>query len=291
MRKERAIRYVFRLAAVLSIVISGLIVLSLVREAWTFITQVEWASLLTSGWFPRRGQYDVLTLVVGSLLVTGVAMLVAIPIGMGAAIYLSEYAKPRVRRYLKPALEILAGIPSVVLGYFALTFISPEIVRRVVPSSNQFNLAAAGIGVGILTIPLIASIAEDAMRSVPGALREASYGMGARKVTTSVKVVIPAAVSGLVAAFIVGVSRAIGETMVVFIAAGASGGALRSFDPFGQGQTMTAGMASLASGTDQVRGAALTFQSLFFIGMLLFLITLLLNVFADRFVRRVRQKY
>ncbi len=291
MRKERGIRYLFRLAAVLSIVISGLIVLSLVREAWTFITQVEWASLLTTGWFPRRGQYDVLTLVVGSLLVTGVAMLVAIPIGMGAAIYLSEYATSRVRRYLKPALEILAGIPSVVLGYFALTFISPEIVGRIVPSSNQFNLAAAGIGVGILTIPLIASIAEDAMRSVPNALREASYGMGARKVTTSVKVVIPAAVSGLVAAFIVGVSRAIGETMVVFIAAGASGGALRSFDPFGQGQTMTGGMASLASGTDQVRGAALTFQSLFFIGMLLFLITLLLNVFADRFVRRVRQKY
>jgi phosphate transport system permease protein len=291
MRKERAIRYLFRVAAVMSIVISGLIVLSLVREAWTFITQVEWASLVTTGWFPRRGQYDVLTLVVGSLLVTGVAMLVAVPIGMGAAIYLSEYAKPRVRRFLKPALEILAGIPSVVLGYFALTFISPELVGRVVPSSNQFNLAAAGIGVGILTIPLIASIAEDAMRSVPGALREASYGMGARKVTTSVRVVIPAAVSGLVAAFIVGISRAIGETMVVFIAAGASGGALRSFDPFSGGQTMTAGMASLASGTDQVRGAALTFQSLFFIGMLLFLITLLLNVFADRFVRRVRQKY
>lgn len=291
MRKERAIRYVFRAAAVLSIVISGLIVLSLVREAWTFITQVELGTLFTTGWFPRRAQYDVLTLVVGSLLVTGVAMLVAIPIGMGAAIYLSEYAKPRVRRSLKPALEILAGIPSVVLGYFALTFISPEIVGRVVPSSNQFNLAAAGIGVGILTIPLIASIAEDAMRSVPLALREASYGMGARKVTTSVRVVIPAAVSGLVAAFIVGISRAIGETMVVFIAAGASGGALRSFDLFSGGQTMTGGMASLASGTDQVRGAALTFQSLFFIGMLLFLITLLLNVFADRFVRRVRQKY
>lgn len=291
MRKERAIRYVFRLAAVLSIVISGLIVFSLVREAWTFITQVEWASLVTSGWFPRRGQYDVLTLVVGSLLVTGIAMIVAIPVGMGAAIYLSEYAKPQVRRFLKPALEILAGIPSVVLGYFALTFISPELVGRIVPSSNQFNLAAAGIGVGILTIPLIASIAEDAMGSVPADLREASYGMGARKVTTSVKVVIPAAVSGLVAAFIVGVSRAIGETMVVFIAAGASGGALRNFDPFSGGQTMTGGMASLASGTDQVRGAALTFQSLFFIGMLLFLITMLLNVFADRFVRRVRQKY
>jgi phosphate transport system permease protein len=225
------------------------------------------------------------------VLVTLVAMLVAIPIGMGSAVYLSEYATVRVRRVLKPALEILAGIPSVVLGYFALTFISPEIVARVVPSSNQFNLAAAGIGVGILTIPLIASIAEDAMRSVPGALREASYGMGARKVTTSVRVVIPAAVSGLVAAFIVGISRAIGETMVVFIAAGASGNSLRSFDLFSQGQTMTAGMASLASGTDQVRGEALTFQSLFFIGLLLFTITMLLNIFADRFVRRVRQKY
>jgi phosphate transport system permease protein len=291
MRKEAGIKNLFRVAAALSIVISGLIVLSLVREAWTFISQVEWSSLVTTGWFPRRAQYDVLTLVAGSLLVTLVAMLVAIPIGMGAAVYLSEYATVRVRRVLKPALEILAGIPSVVLGYFALTFISPEIVGRVVPSSNQFNLAAAGIGVGILTIPLIASIAEDAMRSVPNSLREASYGMGARKVTTSVKVVIPAAVSGLVAAFIVGISRAIGETMVVFIAAGASGGALRSFDLFSQGQTMTGGMASLASGTDQVRGEALTFQSLFFIGLLLFAITLLLNIFADRFVRRVRQKY
>jgi phosphate transport system permease protein len=291
MRKEAGIKNLFRAAAALSIVISGLIVLSLVREAWTFISQVEWSSLVTTGWFPRRAQYDVLTLVAGSVLVTLVAMLVAVPIGMGAAVYLSEYATVRVRRVLKPALEILAGIPSVVLGYFALTFISPEVVARVVPSSSQFNLAAAGIGVGILTIPLIASIAEDAMRSVPNALREASYGMGARKVTTSVKVVIPAAVSGLVAAFIVGISRAIGETMVVFIAAGASGGALRSFDLFSQGQTMTAGMASLASGTDQVRGEALTFQSLFFIGLLLFAITLLLNIFADRFVRRVRQKY
>ena len=291
MRKEGVIKALFRAAATLSIVISALIVFSLVREAWTFITQVDWSSLVTSGWFPRRGQYDVLTLIIGSLLVTVVAMLVAIPIGMGAAVYLSEYAKPRVRRFLKPALEILAGIPSVVLGYFALTFVSPEIVWPLVPTSNQFNLVAAGIGVGILTIPLIASIAEDAMRSVPAALREASYGMGARKVTTAIRVVIPAAVSGLVAAFIVGISRAIGETMVVFIAAGASGGALRSFDPFSGGQTMTAAMASLASGTDQVRGAELTFQSLFFVGMLLFLITLSLNVIADRFVRRVRQKY
>jgi phosphate transport system permease protein len=291
MRREGVIRGLFFAAAAVSILISALIVFSLVREAWTFVSQVEWASLWSSGWFPRRGQYDVMTLFAGSLMVTVVAMLVAIPLGMGAAVYLSEYARPRVRRVLKPMLEILAGIPSVVLGFFALTWISPEIVQRVNGEAAQFNLAAAGIGVGILTIPLIASISEDAMRAVPNALREASYGMGARKIATSVRVVIPAAVSGLVAAFIVGVSRAIGETMVVFIAAGASGGSQRTWNVFDGGQTMTAAMASLASGTDQVRGAGLTFQSLFFVGMLLFIITLTLNLVAGRFVRRVRQRY
>lgn len=290
-RKETAIRSVFFTAAALSIIISALIVLSLAGEAWTFVSGVDFSSLWTDGWFPRRGMYDVKTIFVGSVLVTLVAMLVAGPLGMGAAVYLSEYAKPRVRRTLKPILEILAGIPSVVLGFFALTWISPEIVQRLHGESSLFNLMAAGIGVGILTTPLVASIAEDAMRSVPHALREASYGMGARKVTTSTKVVIPAAVSGLVAAFIIGISRAIGETMVVAIAAGATGGSLFSFNLFEPGQTMTAAMASMAAGTDAVKGAGLTFQSLFFVGLLLFLITLSLNVSADRFVRRIRKKY
>lgn len=291
MRKERAIRLAFLGAALMSIVISVLIVGSLVGEAWTFVSQVELASLWTDGWFPRRDMYDIKTIVVGSLIVTVVAMLVAVPLGLGAAVYLSEYAPSGVRKVLKPALEILAGIPSVVLGFFALTFISPEIVQRLRDEATQFNIAAAGIGVGILTIPLIASISEDAMRSVPRALREASYGLGARKITTTVRVVIPAAVSGLVAAFIVAVSRAIGETMVVFIAAGATGGALFSTDLFGPGQTMTAAIASQAAGTDQVRGAGLTFQSLFFVALLLFLMTLVLNILATRFVRRVRQVY
>src|SRR3546814_8910680 len=158
------------------------------------------------------------------------------------------------------------------------------------PTGTHFNIAAAGIGVGILAIPLIASVSEDAMRSVPRALREASYGLGARKITTTIRVVIPAAVSGLVAAFIVAVSRAIGETMVVFIAAGATGGSLFSTDPFKPGQTMTAAIASQAAGTDQVRGAGLTFQSLFFVALLLFAITLVLNVLAGRFVQRVDRK-
>ncbi len=291
MRKEKTIRAAFLATAALSIVISALIVLTLARETFTFVTQVDLSSLWSEGWFPRRDLYDIRTLFVGSVLVTLIGMLVAAPLGMGAAVFLAEYAKPQVRRVLKPILEILAGIPSVVLGFFALTWISPQIVQRMNDEAALFNLMAAGIGVGLLVTPLVASIAEDAMKAVPKALREASYGMGARKVTTSIRVVIPAAVSGLVAAFIIGISRAIGETMVVAIAAGASGGSLFSMNVFDRGQTMTAAMASMAGGTDAVKGAGLTFQSLFFVGMMLFLMTLLLNTVAGRFVRRVRQKY
>jgi phosphate transport system permease protein len=290
-RREATVRIVLLGAALTSLLISALIVFSLIGQAWAFVSQVELAQLWTDGWFPRRGMYDVKTLLVGTLLVTVIAMIVATPLGLGAAIYLSEYASPRARRILKPLLEILAGVPSVVLGFFALSFISPELVQKMVPGSSQFNLAAAGIGVGILVIPLVASISEDAMSAVPDSLREASYGMGARKITTTIRVVIPGAVSGLVAAFIVSVSRAVGETMVVFIAAGASGGSLFSIDPFQPGQTMTAAMASQASGTDQVAGAGLAFQSLFFVGMLLFLMTFALNMVGDRFVRRFRQAY
>jgi phosphate transport system permease protein len=291
LRKEAAIRATFLVAAVLSVVISALIVFSLISEAWTFITEVEWSALTSDGWFPRRGEYGVTTLLAGSLVVTVIAMAVAGPLGLGAAVYLSEYAKPSTRRVLKPGLEVLAGIPSVVLGFFAITFISPELVQRLFDSAPLANLLVAGLGVGILTIPLVASVSEDAMASVPLALREASYGMGAKKVTTSLRVVIPAAVSGLVAAFILATSRAMGETMVVFLAAGAGGGSLFTLNPLEPGTTMTAAMASQAAGTDQVRGAGLTYQSLFFVGLVLFAITLTLNLIADRFVRRVRQRY
>jgi phosphate transport system permease protein len=290
-RREAVIRRLLLAAAATSIVITTLIVYALIREAWTFVSQVEAAALWADGWFPRRGLYDLRTLFAGSLIVTGVAMLVAVPVGFGAAVYLAEYARPRVRRVLKPALEILAGIPSVVVGFFALTWLSPEIVQSLRPGAPQSNLAAAGLGVGILVVPLVASISEDALRSVPDSLREAAYGMGARKVSTTIRVVVPVAVSGLVAALIVAFSRAIGETMVVAIAAGASGGSLLQLDPFMPGQTLTGAIAAQATGTDQVVGQALTFQSLFFIGFLLFCLTLVLNVVADRFVRRVRQRY
>ena len=291
LRREATMRTLLFAAAATSILVSGLILWSLASEAWTFASQVEWRSLWTDGWFPRRGMYDLKTILVGSAIVAGIAMVVAVPLGLGAAIYLSEYARPRVRRVVKPALEVLAGIPSVVLGFFALSWIAPEVVGRLRDGASGASLAAAGLGVGILTLPLVASVSEDALRAVPRALREASAGLGAGKVTTTVRVVLPAAVSGIVAAGIIAVSRAIGETMVVFIAGGGTGGSLFSLDPFDKGTTMTAAIASQASGTDQVVGEALTFQSLFFVAALLFLLTLVLNSVAGRVVRSVRQTY
>lgn len=358
--REVIIRYSLLLTALVSVLVSTLIVWSLLREAWTFITGVVWADTWgQQGWFPRRGLYDIPTIVVPSLIVTGIAMVVAGPLGLGAAVYLSEYANRKTRSWLKPALEILAGIPSVVLGFFALTWIAPNLVGRIGKTTflvlgavillgyavisagiarskikqfregtadpsvrigavasiatlvvvfalglawilnvwlefapnNAGSLAAAGIGVGILTIPLVASISEDAMAAVPDSLREASAGLGARKMTTATTVVLPAAISGIVAAFIVAISRAIGETMVVFMAGGAADAARFTDTPFEGGLTMTAAMASLASGTDSVVGEGLTFQSLYFVGLLLFLITLSLNIVASRFVSKVREAY
>jgi phosphate transport system permease protein len=290
-RRERRIRGVFFAAAATSVVISLAIVLSLAGEAWTFISHVDLGSL-TGGLVPASRLVRHPALFAGTLMVAGIAMVVAAPLGLGSAIYLSEYATPRTRKVLKPALELLAGIPSVVLGFFALTFITPSVLRplfgdRVV----GFNMLAAGIGVGILTIPLVASVTEDALRAVPRSLREASYGLGATRMATSIRVVVPAAVSGVAASMIIAFSRAVGETMVVAIAAGATGGSLFGWDVFQPGQTMTAAMAALAIGSDQVRGDDYAFQSLFFLGLLLFLITLTLNVISERFVRRVRQRY
>ena len=289
-RKETVVKNLFRFTAIVSILISALIVGSLLGRAVSFLTEIDLATLRGTGWFPRQDRFDIKTIMAGTMLISIIAMLVAAPLGLGAAIYLSEYANPRLRRLLKPILEILASIPSVVLGFFALSFISPEIVKRLFETS-LFNGLAAGIAVGVLVTPLVASIAEDALRSVPMALREASYGLGARKLTTVSKVVIPAAVSGIVASFIIGISRAIGETMVVAIVAGATGGSNFTVNPLEQIQTMTGAMAALATGGDQVKGSVSAVNSLYFVGTLLFLMTLVLNVFSERFVRKVRRRY
>jgi phosphate transport system permease protein len=290
-RKERIVRVVFQGAALLSLVVSMAIVVTLASEAISWLTKVELSSLWTNSWAPRENKFDMLTLLSGTFIVAGVAMIVAAPVGLGAALYLSEYANPRVRRVLKPILEILAGIPSVVLGYFALTVITPDLVKVLFSSAGTFNFLSAGIAVGVLTVPLVASVAEDAMYAVPGALREAAYGIGARKGTVATRVVFPAAVSGIVAALILGVSRAIGETMVVAIAAGATGSAARTFSPLSNGQTMTGAISSLAIGSDQVRGFGLAFPSLFFVGLCLFVLTFALNLFSERFVRRFRKDF
>jgi phosphate transport system permease protein len=296
-RVDRLTRWFFIAAAVTTFAVTAAIILTLVFDAVDFLqgiadTDDGLGALFTIGWFPRRGLFDIGTLVVGTLIVTGIAMLVAVPLGIGAAVYLSEYARPRVRRTVKPILEILAGVPSVVLGYFAIAYINPNIIVNLFSGANAaFTLAAAGIGVGILTIPIIASVCEDALSAVPMALREASYGLGANRWQSTFKVVFPAAISGIIAALILGVSRAIGETMVVAIAAGATGGGLFSLDPLQPGQTMTAAMAALGFGSDQVAGDNNAFQSLYFVGLLLFFMTLLLNFVSDRLVNRLREEY
>jgi phosphate transport system permease protein len=277
-------------AAALSVVVSVGIVGSLIGHAVAFFAEVDKSALLSDGWFPRRGLYDVRTILAGTLVISIIAMLIAAPLGVASAIYLSEYAGSRARRRLKPILEILASIPSVVLGFFALTWISPNVVQPLTGAPLS-NMASAGIAVGILITPLVASVSEDALHAVPLYLREAAYGLGARKRTTSLRVVVPAAVSGIVAALLLAFSRAIGETMIVAIAAGGTGGSLFQLNPFAPGQTMTGAMTALAIGSDQVRGEALTFESLFFVGMLLFLLTLALNLASDAFVRRVRSAY
>jgi phosphate transport system permease protein len=298
LRRERWLRRVFLAAGISSLVVTAAIILAIAGDAFTFITNVDLDRLWTDPhrWAPRVGQYDLLTLFMASFLVTGVAMVVAVPLGLGAAVYLSEYARPGVRKVVKPILEVLAGIPSIVLGFFAVEWLGPNLVQEFFADADAFSIAAAGMGVGVLVTPLVASVSEDAMRAVPNALREASYGMGAKKVTTVVRVVFPAAISGIVAAIILAASRAIGETMVVLLAAGAYGQAEYTTDVADVGLTITAAMASLVAGTDAVAsgsggGSGQAVNSLYFLGLVLFGFTMILNVIGDRFVRRVRERY
>ena len=284
-------RWMFLLASAVTILISGLIIWTIASEAWTFASQVAADQLQTIGWFPRRGMFDIGTLILNSAQIAIVSMIVAVPSGLGAAIYLSEYAHPRVRRIMKPTLELLASVPSVVLGVFAISFITPVVLSKFFDEINFFNKLAAGIGVGLLVIPLIASISEDALRAVPRDLREASAGLGARKATTAIRVVIPAALSGLMAAIIVGFSRAIGETMVVTIASGGGDTSLFETSIKESGGTVTSAMAALGLGTDQVACNDLAFQSLYFLGALLFIITLVMNMLGNLIVRRMQERY
>lgn len=275
-------------AGLIAVVISLLIIFVLLRDGLAFLTQTSLEELGADVWRPRSERYGILAPFIGTLWVTLVAIVIAGPVGLGAAVYLSEYASPRVRRIVKPIIEVLASIPSVVVGVFAFRFIAPEITQRLFSGSPTLNLLVAGIGVGLLCIPLMTSVSEDALRAVPAALREASYGIGARKITTVTRVVVPAAVSGLVAGVILTISRAVGETMVVFLAGGQRTTIPGS--PLDPGLTITSAMTGVLSGSEQQAGGK-AYESVFFLGLLLFLMTLALNMVANRFVRRVRQTY
>jgi len=288
---ERVIGVVLFLFAAFSVLVTLGIVLVLLFEAITFFRVVpvtdflfgnEWSALF------MEKQWGVLPLVRGTLMTTFIAMVLAVPLGLMSAIYLSEYAKPSARSVLKPALELLAGVPTIVYGYFALTFISPELLKPLFGSEIQvLNGLAAGIAMGIMILPLMASLSEDAIRSVPGSLREAAYALGATKFETSTRVVVPAAVSGIIAAFILSMSRAIGETMIVALASGAR--PVAGWSPLDGMQTMTGYIVAVFTG-DVVYGS-IEFQSLFAVGLLLFLMTLSMNVLSQWVARRFRKEY
>lgn len=290
-RGEKAAYALLVIAAGVSVLTTVGIVVSLALPAVQFFREVGIGEFLTgTSWTPRftDRSYGVLPLITGTLWTTAIALAVCIPLGLGAAIYLSEYASPRVRKILKPVLELLAGVPSVVYGLFAVTFVGPIVLREWFGIQvSTFSVLAAGLVLGVMIIPTVASLAEDAMTAVPRALREASYGLGANRMRTVLRVVFPAAVSGIAASIVLALSRAVGETMIVAMAAGSQ--AKMVTNPLEGGQTMTGFIASAALG-DSVQGS-LQYNTLFAVGITLFVLTLIINLISIRLVNRFREIY
>lgn len=288
-RSDRPVVAVLFLCGFVSILTTVGIVLVLSTEALQFFRTVSiWEFLTGTQWTPLFSppHFGVLPLVTGTLLITVGAALVALPLGLMSAIYLTEYAPERVRRTIKPVLEILAGVPTVVYGYFALTFITP-ILRRIFPQTEIFNAASAAIAMGIMILPMVSSMAEDAMISVPSSLRHAAYALGATRLEVATRVVVPAAMSGIVAAFMLAISRAVGETMIVTIAAG--GTPKITLNPLEGVQTMTAYIAAISQG-DTPHGS-IGYYTIFAVGAALFVLTLALNLVARYISRRYREVY
>lgn len=306
--REQTIRLGFLACAAVSVLTTFGILIALLTDAVTFFGEYGVLSFLTgSNWSPgiRPITFGVLPLVFGTVVVTVTSAFVALPIGLLTAVYLSEYADPRVRAYLKPALEVLAGVPTVVYGVLGLVYVTPFLRSTLFPSISTFNVLSASLLVGIMIVPMVASISEDAMNAVPDSLRQAGYGLGGTKFEVTTGVVIPAAASGIVSSFILALSRAIGETMIVVVAAGSNARlpSVRSADVFGVGipfvhpadvflepaQPMTSAMVQLAN--SDITGGSLAYNALFAIGITLFVITLIMNVVSDLIVRRYREEY
>jgi phosphate transport system permease protein len=279
------------LSGAVSVLTTVGIVFVLGRESLLFFLKEEvtlQAFFSGTEWIPQLNRFGIWPLVSSTLMVSSIAMLVALPIGLFVAIYLSEYASAAMRSIWKPILEVLAGVPTVVYGYFALTFMTP-FLRALFGSDRVdiYNTASAGIVVGILVIPLVSSLSEDALSAVPDSLRQAAYGLGATRLETSWQVVVPAALSGITAAFIVAISRAVGETMIVSLAAGA--GANFTINPFESAETMTGHIVRISGG--DLSYDSIDYNSIFAIGLLLFVMTLALNLVSQRIVRRFREVY
>lgn len=288
---EKAAKTLLVLAAGVSIATTVAIVLALLFPAIEFFREVSvWRFLTDDAWTPRfqTKQYGVMSLISGTLWTTVIALMLSIPLGLGSAVYLAEYASPRVRKIFKPVLEVLAGIPSVVYGYFALTFVGPVVLKKLLGIEvGTFSVLAAGLVLGVMIIPTVASLSEDALSAVPMALREASFGLGANRMRTTLRVVFPAAISGIAAAVVLALSRAVGETMIVTLASGSQARVVSS--PTQSGQTMTGFIASAASGESVV--GSLQYNTLFAVGLALFVVTLIINLISIRLVNRFREAY
>jgi phosphate transport system permease protein len=287
--KERAIEALLFFAASVSVLTTVGIVYVLVKESVVFFTQVPlWDFLTDTQWTPLfdDAHFGIMVLLSGTITSSAVALLVAVPLGTTIAIYLSEFATPRAREIAKPVLELLSGVPTIVYGYFALLFVTP-ILQKVIPSLPGFNLLSAGIVMGIMIVPLVASISEDAMRAVPMSLREGSFAMGATRLQTAINVVVPAAISGIAAAYILGISRAVGETMILAVAAGMQPNL--TFNPLEPAATITAFIVQVALG-DLPHGSV-GYQTIFAAGLTLFLLTLVFNLIGLWMRKRFRQAY
>ena len=288
---EEVIRALLFLAAAISVLTTLGILVALIEESIPFFEEVGGRFFTDGSWSPLfegTGQeFGIWQLLNGTFLITGIAILVAIPIGLGSAVYLSEYATPRVRKTVKPILEVLVGVPTVVFGYFALTFVTPEILQALGVKVNIYNALAAGIVMGIMIVPTIASISEDAMRAVPQGLREGAYGLGSTKRQVATRVVFPAALSGIVASIVLGISRGVGETMIVLLAAGLQPNF--GVNPTEGFATITTFMGATADGDNPA--GSIGYESIFACGLVLFVLTLAMNTIAIRFVRKYRQVY
>ncbi|AOY81102.1 phosphate ABC transporter permease subunit PstC [Moorena producens JHB] len=289
-RVEMVVKILFATFAFVSVATTIGIVLTLIFETVGFFQEVSlWKFLTDTAWTPlfANPQFGIFVLISATFLTSVIALMVALPLGLLAAICLSEYASSGVRRWLKPALEILAGVPTVVFGYFALMLVSPFLRDYLIPGLQGFNALSAGIVLGIAIIPMIASLSEDAIYAVPNSLRQGAYALGATKRETIIGVVIPAALSGIVASFVLAVSRAVGETMIVSIAAGQN--PTLGLNPLVPVMTMTAYIVQVSLG--DTPAGSLAYKTIFSVGMTLFLLTLALNIFSFWFVRRFREKY